>query len=70
MEMVRAEPRPEPALHAEEQHKNEAGNDRRNRERQINQCNQQALAQKLNFAIVHEAATPNTRSAARKSKPR
>ena len=47
LDVVRREPRPEPALQAEQQHVDQAGDHRRHRERQVDQRDQQALAAEL-----------------------
>ncbi len=47
LDVVRREPRPEPALGAEQQHVDQAGDHRRDRERQVDQRDQEALAGEL-----------------------
>ena len=47
-------------LRAEDQHVNQSRNHRRNRERQVNQREQQFLPRKSNLAIAQAAATPKT----------
>ena len=50
LDVVCRQPRPKPALRAEEQHVDQAGDDRRDRERQIDQRDQQALSDEIELA--------------------
>jgi hypothetical protein len=55
------QPGPEPALRAEEQHEDQAGDDRRDGEGQVDQRDQQALAAELELGDRPGRATPKTR---------
>ena len=49
LDVVFGKPRPEPALKTEQQHKNKSRDDRRDREGQIDQCDQKTLSGELKF---------------------
>ena len=56
--VVRSEPTSKPALRSEQQHEDQARDDRRNGERQVDQRHQQVLAAKVKFATHQAAASP------------
>jgi hypothetical protein len=58
LEIVRVEPFAEEALQPEQHHEHQAGDDRRNRKRQINQRDEEDLPRNWNLAIAHAAASP------------
>ena len=61
LDAVALQPGTEQALRAEQQHIDQAGDDRRDRERQVDQRGQEGLAPNSNLAIAQAAATPKTR---------
>jgi hypothetical protein len=52
---------PQIALRAEQQHEDQARDHRADRERQVDQRDQEGLAVNSNLAIAQAAITPNTR---------
>ena len=60
LHVMGGKPRAEPALQAEQQDVDQAGDHRRNGEGQVDQREQHALAREVELAIAHDAASPNT----------
>ena len=60
LDVVLAQPRAEPAVRAEQQHEHQAGDHRRDRERQVDQRQQQVLAGEAEPGDRPAGAMPNT----------